>query len=79
MTELDPQPTFRVTTHYDRRRGEPGLRSLASQRLTVGQALDWVLREIPDDAWTVDHTGPMTVSIAIDWGKVHYRDGKAAR
>lgn len=79
MTEPDPQPTFRITTHYARKRGEPGLRSLASQRLTVGQALDWVLRELPDDSWSVEHASDTAVAVHIDWSKVHYRDGKAAQ
>lgn len=62
---------FRVTTYWKRKRGEPGLTQMASQRLSVGEALDWVLAVLPDEAATVepDETG-QNVTIRICWDLV---------
>jgi hypothetical protein len=61
--------TFRVTTYWKRERNEPGLTSMASQRLVVSQALDWVLNELPDSAVTVTGDGN-GCTVVIDWTKV---------
>jgi hypothetical protein len=61
--------TFRVTTYWKRGRNEPGLTSMASQRLVISQALDWVLNELPDDAVTVTGDGN-GCTVVIDWSRV---------
>lgn len=81
MTEMKPEAgagpapavpvQFRVTTYWKRRRGEAGLTQMASERLSVGEALDWVLSVLPDEAATVesDDTGGNVV-IRICWDLV---------
>lgn len=71
--QLPPVPTFRITTYWKRKRGESGLTQMASQRLSLPAALDWVLQEIPDDAWEVEHNG-LDVTLTVHWGKVRFRD-----
>lgn len=61
--------TFRITTYFKRKRGAPGVRQVSSVRLTHGQALDWLLGALPDEAWTVEHNGAVSV-LTIDWAKV---------
>lgn len=63
--------TFRVTTYYKRKRNEAGLTQLASTRITMGQALDWLLRELPDDSVRISHdaTGE-EVTVTINWSRV---------
>jgi hypothetical protein len=70
-----PEPAvpveFRVTTYWERKRNEPGLTQVASQRIVLSEALDWVLSELPDDAITIepDDTGG-NVIIRICWDLV---------
>lgn len=73
---MSEKVSFRVTTHWKRPRGEPGLTQLASARLSLGEALDWVLCELPENAVTMDG-GPEQVTITIDWSQVPagIRDG----
>lgn len=61
---------FKVTTYYKRRRGEPGLTQMASKRLVLGQALDWVLDELPDEAIIINNHNPDLTTVTIDWSKV---------
>lgn len=71
--------TFRVTTYWKRKRGEGGLTQVASQRLMIGQALDWILGELPDEAWEVTEVDDK-VTLVIDWNKVpaEIRIGRAS-
>lgn len=65
--------SFRVSTYWKRPRGEAGLTQVDSRRLSLGEALDWVLAELPEEAVTVtpgiegDHDA---VTLHIDWAKV---------
>lgn len=76
--------SFRVATYYKRRRGETGVTRMESKRLALGEALDWVLNELPDAAVTLtpdtegDHDA---VTVRIDWTKVpaEIRDGRDGR
>jgi hypothetical protein len=61
-----PIPTYRITTYIKIPRGQTGLTQLASKRLNVAQALDWLLSDLDADATTVSHDGDMT-TIEIDW------------
>jgi hypothetical protein len=80
-TPANPEPAvpveFRVTTYWKRRRNEPGLTQMASQRIVLSEALDWVLGELPDEALTLEHdeTG-RNVVIRICWdlvpGEIRY-------
>lgn len=72
--------TFRITTYFKRPRGEAGITQLATRRVSVGEALDWILNEIPEDALTLtpDTEGDNdAVTVRIDWAKVpmEIRDG----
>jgi hypothetical protein len=62
--------TFRVTTYWKRKRNEPGLTQMASKRLTISQAIDWILAELPDEAWDVKNDDEDGVTLTIDWAKV---------
>jgi hypothetical protein len=77
--------TFRITTYWKRKRSEPGLTQMGSQRLNIGQALSWICDELPDEAWAVERLdspqGPLDrVQITIDWSKVpdEIQSGKPA-
>jgi hypothetical protein len=67
-----PKVSFRVSTYYKLPRGQAGITHLDSQRLNLGEALDWIAAELPEDAVTIT---PETdegdkVTIVIDWAKV---------
>lgn len=64
--------SFRVTTYYKLERGETGITQLASNRLSLGDAVDWILAELPEDAVkiTPETSEGDSVTIAIDWAKV---------
>lgn len=77
--EQKPAPvTFRITTYWRRKRGEPGLTQMDSKRLGLGLALDWILAELPDEAVTMDGDRVHSVALTIDWDKVppEIRDGR---
>jgi hypothetical protein len=77
--------TFRVVTYWkDKRRWHPSI----SQRLTIGQALEQIIDELPDGAVSVTHLNsdgaPLPpgrisdrVRVEIDWAGVpdEIRDG----
>jgi hypothetical protein len=71
-TAVAPAPvSFRISTYWRRRRSEPGLTRMDSQRLLLSQALDWVLGELPDEAAAVVHDTSADVTvIRIDWNLV---------
>ncbi len=65
--------SFKITTYWKRPRNEPGLTSRSSRRLQAGEALDWIVRELPEEAITMthDHGGEHdAVTLRIDWTKV---------
>jgi hypothetical protein len=63
--------TFRVTTYYKLARDEAGLTHIASQRVPASQALEWVLDELPEDAWSIEQDlNTDKVTISIDWSQV---------
>lgn len=74
--------TFVVTTYWKLAKGETGATQMKSRRLDVGQALNWLLNEMPDDAIRIvmlDSQGnelpeeTLTseyVRLDIDWTKV---------
>lgn len=72
--------TFRITTYYKRRRNEAGLTQLASTRITMGEALNWLLGELPDNAVRITHDGD-EVTLVLNWSRVpeEIRTGKASR
>lgn len=86
MTEPSTEPTvpdrqdritsFRVTTYtkYPKDQPQAGPTMLGSRRLSIQEALQWVLNELPDEAWTVDHRPTSLeddkVTLTIDWAKV---------
>lgn len=69
--------TFRITTYFKHPKGSRGLTQLGSNRLTIAQALEWVLQELPDEAWDVVERATAengdTVTLTIDWSKVPSR------
>jgi hypothetical protein len=67
--------TYRVSTYYKRPKGQPGVTSLSSGRLSAGEALTWIVNDLPDDALTVTREQPEgadddIVTLVIDWNKV---------
>jgi hypothetical protein len=63
--------SFRISTYWKRRRSEPGLTRMDSQRLLLSETLDWVLSELPEEAITVKHDlATDIVAIRIDWSRV---------
>lgn len=71
-TTAIPKVSFRVATHYKIPRGQAGLTQMGSKRLNLGDALDWILAELPEDSITIT---PETdegdkVTIVIDWANV---------
>jgi hypothetical protein len=69
--------TYRVSTYYKLAKDETGLTQISSLRLDAAGALQWVLSELPDDAWDVERTRDDPgdpdwdiVTIKIDWTKV---------
>jgi len=60
---------FRVTTYYKRKRNEPGLTQKASIRIDLGEALNWVLDELPDEAYGITHKDNVA-TLVIDWNLV---------
>jgi hypothetical protein len=68
--QAPPPVTFRVSTYWKRKRGEPGLTRMDSQRLVASQVIDWVLAEFPDDAVTITSVEPDSTVITIDWTRV---------
>lgn len=71
--------TFVITTYWKRARSQSGLTSMKSRRLAIGDALNWVLDELPEDAAAITHDGN-TATLVIDWDKVpdEIRLGKKA-
>ena len=71
--------TFRITTYYKRKRGEPGMTQIGSTRIVASQALDWVLRELPDEAIDIQFPADDRTVISIDWARVpaEIREGVA--
>ncbi len=70
---MSAKVSFRVTTYFKRPKGEPGITQLASRRVSLGEAVDWILTEIPEEAIeiTPDEEGDNdAVTIRIDWAKV---------
>jgi len=78
---MSARVSFCITTYFKRPRGEAGLTRLASNRLSLGEAIDWILAELPEDAVTItpdiegDHDA---VTVRVDWAKVpaEIRDGR---
>ena len=67
--------SFRVTSYWKLAKDEPGMTQAGSLRLTLAQALNWILAELPDDAWTVSHEDTSEapwekVTLTIDWSKI---------
>lgn len=66
--------SFRVTTYRKLPKGEPGVTLVASQRLNAAQALEWILDELPDDAWSVEHDDSVVpggkITLHLNWSKV---------
>ena len=62
--------TFRVSTYWKRKRGEPGLTRMDSKRIVASEVIDWVLNEFPDSAVSVTSSGPDRTVITIDWTQV---------
>lgn len=60
--------SFKVTKRWKRKRSEPGLTSMSSRNLAMGEALDMILDELDDDAVTI--TEGDIATIVIDWSKV---------
>ena len=74
--------SFSITTYWKRPRGETGMTRVASKRLALGPALDWILSEVPEEAITItpDIEGRTdAVTIRIDWTQVpgEIRNGAA--
>ena len=68
---MSARVTFQVTTYFKRPKGEPGLTRAGSVRLSAGDALGWVLAELPEEAVTVDHDlNTDKATVVIDWAKV---------
>ena len=67
-----PKVSFLVSTHWKLPRGQAGLTNMHSQRLNLGEAIDWILAELPEDAITItpETDEGDSVTIVIDWAKV---------
>jgi hypothetical protein len=61
--------SFRITTYYKRKRNEAGLTQKASIRIDLGETLNWVLDELPDEAYDITHQDNVA-TLVIDWNKV---------
>jgi hypothetical protein len=67
--------TFKITTYSKLAKGETGITQLGSLRVDAGTALMWILDELPDDAWDVQHEpsaepGWDVVTLRLDWSRV---------
>lgn len=66
-----PDITFKVTTYFKRPPDEEGLTSLPSCRLNLEQALNMLLRQVPDEAITVrNDDAQQKTAIVLDWTKI---------
>lgn len=77
---MSAKVTFQVTTYFKRPKGESGLTRAGSVRLAAGDALGWILAELPEEAVAVEHnTASDIATIVIDWSQVpaEIRDGRA--
>jgi hypothetical protein len=68
--------TFKVTTYWKRPPGEAGLTQVSSGRVSLEEALDRILTELPAGAVTTS-AGENSIEIFTDWSKVpdEIRDG----
>lgn len=67
--------SFKVTTYRKLAKDEKGYTQLASQRIDAAAAVMWILYELPEDAWDVEHTdsaesGWDVITLRLDWSKV---------
>jgi hypothetical protein len=65
----------RVTIYRKLAKGETGLTQLASVRVNLGTALQWILEEMPDEAWEISREKSEDrawdiVTLRLDWSKV---------
>lgn len=73
---MSAKVSFKITTYWKRPRNEPGLTRLASKRMYIGNALTWILGELPDDSYEMHFAGEEAdgsaekTTIVIDWTKV---------
>ena len=69
--EVIAKVTFQVTTYYKRPKGVPGITQMGTRRVCMGDALDWILDELPDEAVKVSHDlNTDLATVVIDWSKV---------
>lgn len=45
--------SFTVTTYRKLAKDEPGMTQIGSRRLVLGDAITWILREMPEDAFRI--------------------------
>lgn len=67
--------TFKVTTYRKLAKDETGMTQMGTVRVDLATALGWILDELPDEAWHVDHEpssedGWDVVTLRLDWSKV---------
>lgn len=65
--------TYRISTYYKRPRSQPGLTSAASTRISLMEAIDWLVSDLPDEAitWSWEGESPDDkLTFVIDWSKV---------
>jgi hypothetical protein len=67
--------TYRVQAYYKLARDEHGMTQVSSLRLDAASAIGFILADLPDDAWSVEHKdsgepGWDIVTAVIDWSKV---------
>lgn len=56
VVELEPaQLSYRITSHWKRKRGEPGLTQRGSVRLDAADTINWILNDLPEEASEIDH------------------------
>ena len=68
---MSAKVAFQVTTYYKRPRGEAGTTRLDTKRVSLGEAVDWILSELPDEAVVIGHDlGNDVATLVIDWSKV---------
>lgn len=69
---MSTRVSFQVTTYFKRPEGEAGITRLGSKRLNLGEAVDWILGELPEEAVVItpETEDGDTVTIRIDWAKV---------
>lgn len=72
---MSARVSFTVATHYRRPRGESGLTRRDSGRLSLLDALNWILSELPGESFDIENEadgqgGGDVTTLVVDWALV---------